>query len=208
MNRKKYVLLLSGGLDSAVCLYMAKFKGYNIEALVFDYGQRHCREIKNAKKLASINGIKIHWIKFCFDWNAGSLVDRSADLPCRGMRAIGAGSVPSTFVPGRNLIFLSFGLSLALSIKARGVIIGANQVDFSGYPDCRDNFLRSFENTALLSGGIRKGAFEISAPLINMSKPQIVKKAVELKVPLELTWSCYKGGRKPCGMCDSCRIRE
>ena len=190
---KKAIALLSGGLDSAVTLYHAKAKGYRPTALIFDYGQRHKKEIVCAKKIAELNKIDYLVKKIDLSWARSALVDRKIKVTER------------TYVSGRNIIFLSFAFSLAESIGAKSIFIGAHIQDYSGYPDCRPQFLNSFEkavNLGLVCRGIK-----IYAPLINKSKKDIIRLGLRLGVPFEHTWSCYQGGKNPCKKCDSCKFR-
>jgi len=204
---KRAVMLLSGGLDSAVALYAAKREGYLVYCLTFDYGQRHRKEINAAKRIAGKSASSWQLVHFELPWKGSSLLDRRAAIPKN--RNISAG-IPSTYVPARNIIFLSMAASYAESIGAGAIFIGANVIDFSGYPDCRREFLQQYER-ALRRGtkkGVEGGTIKIIAPLLNKNKAEIVKMAKSLKVPLELTWSCYMGNKHPCGVCDSCRLRE
>jgi len=205
-KNKKCIVLLSGGLDSTTTLYYVLNKGYNPVCLIFDYGQRHKKEINCAKKIAKSLGLKYFIVKFSLPWKGSSLLDKKLKLPIKKQKNI----IPSTYVPARNIIFLSFATSLAEVINADFIFYGANQIDFSGYPDCRKVFVDAFQK--MINVGTKKGVsgkkIKIVAPLINLSKEEIVKLAVKLKVPLENTWSCYKGGKKPCGICDSCKFRE
>lgn len=206
-NNKKAVILLSGGLDSSVCLYYAISRGYDVHCLTFDYGQRHKKEIKLAKAIAKKAKSKWQLVKISLPWKGSSLLDKKQKIPQK--RKIDT-DIPSTYVPARNIIFLSFAASYAESIKAEAIFIGANEIDYSGYPDCRKEFLDAF--SATLKKGTKRGTqgskTVIHAPLVKKNKQQIVKMALNLKVPLELTWSCYVGGRKPCGVCDSCVLRK
>ena len=146
-------------------------------------------------------------VKISLPWKGSALLDNKISVP-RG-RALDTQGIPVTYVPGRNIIFLSFAASYAEAIGARTIFIGANAVDYSGYPDCRPEFIRSYQ--AMLARGLKTSlegkSIKVVAPLIHLSKARIVKLAVKLKVPLHLTWSCYNGGSKPCGACDSCRLR-
>ncbi len=205
-NQKKAIVLLSGGLDSTVSLYYALSKGYDAHCLTFDYGQRHKKEIKLAQKIAE--KAKCNWqlVKIILPWKGSSLLDKKQKIPKK--RKIDK-EIPSTYVPARNIIFLSFAASYAESIKAQSVFIGANEIDYSGYPDCRQEFLDAFA-VALKKGtkaGTKGMKIVITAPLVKKNKKQIVQLAIKLCVPLELTWSCYSGGKKPCGVCDSCVLR-
>ena len=207
-TKKRAVVLLSGGLDSATSLYFAKYKGYETFCLIFDYGQRHKKEIAQAKQIAELSGSEWELVKFQMPWKGSSLLDKKMAVPQH--RNLADVSIPSTYVPARNIIFLSFAASFAESIKAQAIFIGANQIDYSGYPDCRDEFLRKFSQ-AVNSGtkqGVEGKSLVIQAPLVKKNKAQIVKLAKKLKVPLELTWSCYNGGKFSCGVCDSCRLRQ
>ena len=204
---KKAIILLSGGLDSATTLFYAKTKGFNCHCLIFDYGQRHRRELRHAVKVAQAAKCDYKIVKISLPWLGSSLLDRSQKLPRRAV--IDPKEIPSTYVPARNIIFLSFAASFAEAAGAQTIFIGANAVDYSGYPDCRPDFLNAFQN-ALRKGmktGVRGKAIAIKAPLLKKSKAQIVRLGKKLRVPLELTWSCYQGSSKPCGTCDSCRLR-
>lgn len=206
---KKAVILLSGGLDSATTLFWAKNKGYKCFALSFDYGQRHKREIKKAKYLAKkVNG---NWvlIKFKFPRATSALLDKNIPVPRhRAVKEIPK-TIPSTYVPARNTIFLALALSYAESIKAQAIFIGANAVDFSGYPDCRPEYYRQFNKLIQLAtkAGAEGKKITIFTPLLKKTKAEIIKIGSKLKVPYELTWSCYEGKEKPCGYCDSCLLR-
>jgi len=252
MLKKKAVVLLSGGIDSSTALAVAKFEGHELYALSFDYNQRHMRELESAKMVASALGAKKHLtIKFNFREIGGSALTSEIEVPkdriqntvppthpspSRGEGKGGGGSlgsvIPVTYVPARNTIFLSFALAWAEVLEAENIFIGANAIDYSGYPDCRPEYLRAFEDMANLAtkasveGGLR---FMIRAPLISMKKSGIIKKGVELGLDYSLTWSCYdpqpaiagvqrskvKGQRYkeesfkliPCGRCDSCVFR-
>ena len=209
---KKAVVLLSGGLDSATTLYFAKAKGFQCYCLIFDYGQRHKKEIASAKKIAARAGCAWQIIKLSLPWKGSSLLDKKLKIPefSNSTNSINSSnSIPSTYVPARNIIFLSFALSCAEAIKASSIFIGANAIDYSGYPDCRPEFYRAFIRAVNLGtkAGVEGRGFSIFTPLIKMTKAGIIKLGTRLKVPYELTWSCYQGGRKPCGKCDSCNFR-
>jgi len=225
---KKSIVLLSGGLDSSTTLHYAVSQGYDCQkaqlpqrrkvassrkvgydcyCLIFDYGQKHKKEIVQAKAIARHAGCPFVCVKISLPWKGSALLDNNISVP-RG-RALDARGIPVTYVPGRNIIFLSFAASFAEAVGAKTIFIGANAVDYSGYPDCRPEFIRSYQ--AMLERGLKTSvegkSIKVVAPLIHLSKARIVKLAVKLKVPLHLTWSCYNGGSRPCGVCDSCRLR-
>lgn len=204
---RQAVVLLSGGLDSATTLYYAREKGYQCFCLIFDYGQRHKKEINSAKKIAQAAGSIWQVIKIALPWKGSSLLDRR--IPVSSIRYQVSG-IPLTYVPGRNIIFLSFALSYAEAIGACAICIGANAVDYSGYPDCRPEFYQAFIQAARLGtkAGVEGRPLRILTPLIRKTKAQIIKLGMRLAVPYELTWSCYKGGRVPCQECDSCKFRK
>ena len=209
-NAKKAVVLFSGGLDSTTCLYWALAHGYTCEALTVSYGQRHVREVEAARQITHRLGIKHHLIDLHLPWlaQASSLVNRQQPLPDIEVEQISQAGIPSTYVPGRNLLFLSIAGSLLDAMQAQAIIAGPNAIDFSGYPDCTPAFFKA-AGEALNRGtkqGVQEG-IEVLAPLMHLKKAEIVKLAAELKVPFEPTWSCYAGGDKPCGRCDSCKLR-
>ena len=205
------IVLLSGGLDSATALWWARdTKKWECRALAFDYGQRHQRELQSARALARRAGCPLEIVKFHLPWGGSSLLDRTQDIPEHAPSAIGRGPLPSTYVPARNTVFLAFALSYADARNADHIVLGANALDYSGYPDCRPSYLAAMERAGAL--GTRRGAdarrpIRLWAPLIRLSKAAIIRRGLALGVPYALTWSCYRGGRKPCGRCDSCRLR-
>ncbi len=204
---KKAVVLLSGGLDSATTLYHALARGYEAHALIFDYGQRHRREIAAARSIARSAKAPFHVVKISMPWKGSALLDDGIKVPSGGVKK---GRIPVTYVPARNIIFVSFAASFAEAIGARLIFIGANAVDYSGYPDCRPSFFRAFQ-VALdkgLKAGVEKKGVRIMTPLIDLSKAQIVRLGRKLGVPFHQTWSCYNGHRKSCRVCDSCRLRR
>lgn len=210
MKTKKAVVLFSGGLDSTTALCCALARGYACEAVSFDYGQRHNRETLSARRIARLLGVKLYEIKLAFPWlGVSSIIDKKKRLPDCRLSKIGAGGIPSTYVPGRNLVFASIGVSLADASGAEAVVMGPNVIDYSGYPDCRPEFYRALEKAA--AAGTRRGAagkkIKLLTPLIRLSKKEIIKLALKLKAPLKYTWSCYAGGAIPCGSCDSCKLR-
>jgi 7-cyano-7-deazaguanine synthase len=198
---KKAVVLLSGGMDSAVTLYMARKKGYIVHCLIFDYGQRHKKEITFAKKLAEKTGCDYLVLKIKLPWKSSALLDKGLRIP-ENRRP---GGVPITYVPARNTIFLSFALSFAEAIGARIIFIGANARDFSGYPDCRPLYFKKFNELVKRATKVR--GIKIEVPLLYKTKKEIATVGKRLGVPFGLTWSCYKGGKEPCGKCDACRLR-
>ena len=208
-KRKKAIVLFSGGLDSTTCLYWALAHGYECEALTVSYGQRHEREVQSAQAIARKLGVKHHLITLDLPWlSCCSLVDKNKQLPDVALEDIPKEGIPSTYVPGRNLMFLAIAGSLLDAVGADAIIAGPNAVDFSGYPDCTPAFFKAAAEA--LNRGTKTGVsegIEVLAPLMRLSKAQIVKLAANLKVPFELTWSCYAGGKKPCGHCDSCKLR-
>jgi len=208
--RKTAVVLLSGGLDSTTCLYWALGKGYAPITLSVRYGQRHGRELRAARAVAKKAGVPLHEVSFSLPWLGGSsLVNRRLKLPEMDLSKIGRGGIPSTYVPGRNTIFLSLAMSLADAVGAEAIVIGANALDYSGYPDCRPPFLNAFSKVAQLGTkrGSEKKPLKILAPLLHLDKKGIVRLATQVGAPLSQTWSCYAGGRHPCGRCDSCQLR-
>lgn len=196
------VILLSGGLDSSTVLYFAKAKGYQCQALIFDYGQRHKRELRSAVAVAKRASVAYRVVRIKLPWKGSALLDKKIKVPVKRKFE----GIPSTYVPARNIIFLSFALSYAEAIGAKAIFIGANAVDFSGYPDCRPQFFKAFQK--VIQTGTKAKRIKIKVPLLHLTKAQIVRLAMKLKVPVELTWSCYQGGAQPCGVCDACRLRE
>jgi len=201
---KRAVILLSGGLDSATTLYLAKKREFKCFCLIFDYGQRHKKEINCAKKIAKYSKTHFKVIKISLPWGGSALLDKRIKVPTSRNK-----NIPNTYVPARNTIFLSFALSYTEAIGADAMFIGANAVDYSGYPDCRPNFYKAFEK--VIKRGTKAGAegksIKIFTPLIHQTKAEIIKLGTKLGVPYDLTWSCYKGSEVPCGACDSCRFR-
>jgi 7-cyano-7-deazaguanine synthase len=203
----KAVVLLSGGLDSTTVLFHAMGKGYRCHCLIFDYGQRHRKELQKAKAIARGAGVPFDVVRITMPWKGSALLDRRIKVP-QG-RAVVADEIPATYVPARNIIFLSFAASCAEAAGARTVFIGANALDYSGYPDCRPEFFKAYQ--MVLKKGLKASldgkTIRIAAPLLHKTKAQIIRLGRRLNVPYELTWSCYKGGRRPCGQCDSCLLR-
>ncbi|HNQ34511.1 MAG TPA: 7-cyano-7-deazaguanine synthase QueC [bacterium] len=204
----KAVLLLSGGLDSATVLYWARRRRFEIHPLFFDYGQRHLRERRAAVRLARLNGLELRVVRIRFPWGGSSLLEAGRELPDSAPEAIGR-SIPSTYVPARNLVFLAHALSGAEALGAGSILIGANSLDYSGYPDCRPEFYRAFNRVARLGtrAGVEGRPVRVVTPLLRLSKSGIIRLGTRLGVPYQFTWSCYAGGRRPCGRCESCRLR-
>ena len=203
------IALLSGGLDSATAAALAQEAGDRVIGLSFDYGQRHRRELEAAATVAEALGLaEHHTISVNLAaWGGSALTDSSIAVPSDGVQA---DVIPSTYVPGRNTVFIAIGLSLAEARGAERLVLGVNAVDYSGYPDCRPDYLAAFQHLAdLASKAGREGhGSRLWAPLVAWSKTRIAQEALRLGVPIDATWSCYSGGNKPCGVCDSCRIRD
>ena len=206
MKSRRAVVLLSGGLDSATALYKARKDGYRCFCLIFDYGQRHRKELRAARRVAESAGAAYEVVKIGFPQRGSSLLDKRLKLVSNVGKGI---KIPPTYVPGRNIVFLSYALSFAEIHKAQAIFIGAHALDYSGYPDCRPEFFRAFRNMARLGtkAGIENKSIRILAPLLHKNKAQIIRLGKKLGVPFELTWSCYRGTSKPCGECDSCYYR-
>jgi 7-cyano-7-deazaguanine synthase len=208
---KKAVCLISGGLDSAVTAFIAKKKGYELYALSFRYGQRHTKELSYAKNIAKAVGVKDHIIlNINLQKFGGSSLFSASSRPIKNhaLNDIGK-TIPSTYVPGRNTVFLSLALAYAEAIGAAAIFIGVNAVDYSAYPDCRPNYIRAYQHLANLATkhGVEGKTIRINAPLLYLTKAEIIKMGAKLNVPFTETWSCYRGDVKACGHCDSCLLR-
>jgi 7-cyano-7-deazaguanine synthase len=206
---KKAICLLSGGLDSTVSLYVARSEGYAPIALSIEYGQRHFREISAARSLTKALRIPHYFAALSMPWKGSALLDVQIKLPEGRDEKTMSEEIPVTYVPGRNSVFLSMAMSCAETEKAEAIFIGANVLDYSGYPDCRPEYLQGFGD-AMIRGtkaGLGGWKIEIKAPLIKLTKKEIVLLGQKLGVPFETTWSCYAGDDKPCGACDSCILR-
>ncbi len=223
MAGRKAVVLSSGGLDSSVCLGIARERSYQIYALSFDYSQRHRLELSAANAQARAFGAVRHvTIPLDLTQFGGSALTAEIDVPKDMDSRLDTGEIPITYVPARNTVFLSVALAWAEVIRADAIMIGVNAVDYSGYPDCRPEFIAAFERLAQLAtrGGVEGGwGLEIETPLIDLSKAEIVRRGVEVGVDFSATWSCYDpqpsahehpvfGAWRPCGECDSCRLRQ
>jgi 7-cyano-7-deazaguanine synthase len=213
MARKDAVILLSGGIDSATAAAMARQDGYELHALSFHYGQRHERELESAGKVARFLQAKTQKV-IRFDLRAigGSALTDDIGVPKGRKEAEISHGIPVTYVPARNTIFLSFALALAERIGAEDIFFGANQLDYSGYPDCRDDYIRAFEkmaNLATKAGVEGESQLRIRTPLLHMTKVEIIKTGTRLGLDYGLTWSCYDplADGRACGRCDSCQLR-
>ena len=212
MSGKKAVVLLSGGLDSATVLAIAQDRGFECHALTFNYGQRHRRELRSARRLARRAGVPLVVARIDLRVFGGSSLTDDIPVPKKRSPRKMAANIPPTYVPARNTIFLSFALARAETLPAADIFIGVNAIDYSGYPDCRPEYIRAFQRMANLAtkAGV-KGTLRtrIHTPLIEMSKADIVREAVARGVDLAATWSCYDptAEGQVCGACDSCRLR-
>lgn len=209
---KKGIVLLSGGLDSAVTAAIAKKEMDEIYCLTFDYGQAHRKEIHSAERIAHHFKVKEHRVlELDLEQITESGLLGQEEIPEEedAQAVLGRGSIPSTYVPARNIIFLSIALSYAERTKAETIYLGANSVDFSGYPDCRPEFFQKFQEMTEVGtkSGVEGNPIEIRTPILEKSKAQIIEKGKELEVPFGFTWSCYRGKGRPCGRCDSCLLR-
>jgi 7-cyano-7-deazaguanine synthase len=206
----KAVVLLSGGLDSYTAAAIARADGFALYALTIQYGQRHAREIEAARRVADALGVAAR-LELALDLRniGGSALTAGADVP-HG-RDLGASDIPVTYVPARNTIFLSLALAWAEALGARDLVIGVNALDYSGYPDCRPEFIRAFEHVAALGtrAGVEGSTFRIHTPLIDLTKAEIIRRGLQLGLDYQLTHSCYDPlpDGSPCGTCDSCQLR-
>lgn len=205
-NSNKAVCLISGGMDSFVSAAIAKKNGYKIYCLTVNYKQKAKKEIESAKKIAKYLGCENHIIlNFNLSWVKSALTKKEIKIPEKSKSKI-----PTTYVPARNTILLSLALAYAETIDADAIFIGVNSVDYSGYPDCRPIFIKRFQK--LVDVATKKTVegekIKIVTPLLYMSKADIVKKGISLGLDFSITWSCYRNTKKPCGKCDSCRLRE
>ncbi|KZR61954.1 7-cyano-7-deazaguanine synthase [Prochlorococcus sp. MIT 1303] len=203
------IALLSGGLDSATAAALAVEAGQKVIGLSFDYGQRHRKELQAADALAAHMGLTEHHVISVNlgSWGGSSLTDLTQTVPSEG---VVDGVIPNTYVPGRNTVFIAIGLSLAEARNANRLVLGINAMDYSGYPDCRPDYLKAYQSLADLANkaGREGHGIKLWAPLMHLNKKRIVQEALRLGVPIDKTWSCYSGGDHACGICDSCRIRD
>jgi 7-cyano-7-deazaguanine synthase len=204
------VVLLSGGLDSYTAAAIAKSQGFTLHALTVRYGQRHAREIDAARKVAAALGVAAH-LDLDLDLRGIGGSALTSDMPVPLDRDLSAPDIPSTYVPARNTIFLSLALGWAEILNARDLVIGVNALDYSGYPDCRPEFIRAFESLAALAtrAGVEGARFRVHTPLIALTKADIIRRGLELGLDYRLTHSCYDPAPDgdPCGRCDSCVLR-
>lgn len=202
---KKAVILLSGGLDSTTCMSVAENEGYELYPISFDYGQRHTRELDAAKAVAKYYQVEEHRILHIDSVGGSALTDNTIQVP----EYKEGGGIPVTYVPARNILFLSYALGYAEVVGAEAIFIGISSVDYSGYPDCRPEFLEAFQKVSIVGTklGVEGNAVQIKAPLIQLSKADTIRLASKNGAPLHLTTSCYRGGKKACGTCDSCTLR-
>jgi len=207
-GNKRAVSLLSGGLDSSTLLSYVVSQGYEVVALSFDYGQRHSRELESARKIADYYKVKHRIMKIDLRAIGGSALTDDISVPESPLNEIGK-DIPVTYVPARNTILLSIALGVAEVTDSSKIFIGANALDYSGYPDCRPEYFDSINQTFNLATKktVEGGHIEVDAPLLRYSKADIVNLALRLKTPLEITWSCYSVNDKACGVCDSCKLR-
>ena len=206
----KSIVILSGGLDSTVCTGLAAQAADDLVALTFDYGQRHRIELQRAALVAMHYGAEHVVVRLdASQWGGSALTDVSIAVPDASTQAGSAPQIPVTYVPARNLIFLAVAMGVAEARSADDVYLGINALDYSGYPDCRPEFVASFVETARLAlkRGVEGNPVTVRTPLAGLTKEGIVNLGVEVGAPLELTWSCYRGGETPCGTCDSCVLR-
>jgi 7-cyano-7-deazaguanine synthase len=206
---KKAVVLVSGGLDSTTALYLAKKEGFEVYGLCFDYGQRHNKEIVSAQKVAEAAGVKeMVVVKTNMNaWGGSALTDEHINVPEGDENRQG---IPVTYVPARNMIFLAYAASYAEAIGAQDIYIGVSQVDYSGYVDCREEFIKAMENAINLGtvcGAELGKKITVHAPFMYMTKAEEVKLGMELGVDYSNTWTCYNGDEEACGHCDSCILR-
>ena len=206
---KKAVVLLSGGLDSTTALYLAKSQGYEVYSICFDYGQRHDKEIQCAKNVAEKAGVKEHiLVKTNMDaWGGSALTDKNIDIPEGDENRK---DIPITYVPARNMIFLAYAASYAEVVGAQDIFIGVSQVDYSGYVDCRQEFIEAMENAinqGTVCAAVQGKRIKVQAPFMYMTKTQEVELGMKLGVDYSDTWTCYNGDELACGVCDSCLLR-
>lgn len=209
-DMKKAIVLLSGGLDSTTALYVAQSQGFDeIYALTFVYGQKHERELESAKAVAKAAGVKEHKVVNLLlnQWDGCSLTDPKMEVADGNLERK---DIPDTYVPARNMVFLSVAASWADALGITDIFIGVSEVDYSGYVDCREEFIQAMEkaiNLGTVLGAEKKEHISLHAPFMHITKAEEIKWGARLGVDYSLTWTCYRGGDKPCGTCDSCLLR-
>ena len=205
----KAVVLLSGGLDSTTTLAQAIADGHEVVALSFRYGQRHSKELDSAANVAKYYGVKHVIVDIDLSMFRSALTNKDIEVPENRDESQMGSDIPVTYVPARNIIMLSVAAGLCESVGADRIYIGANVIDYSGYPDCRPEFFYAFEKMINVGtkAGVEGHPIRIETPILQCSKADIVKLGKKLEAPLHLTWSCYEGGEKACGKCDSCQLR-
>lgn len=204
---KKAIVVLSGGLDSSTCLYIARHEGYEVHAISFDYGQRHSKEIECAQNLAGGLGVEHRIVKL--PKPTGTALTGNGDVPeDRNLEEMSK-EIPITYVPARNTLFIAYALQYAEEIDADAIFIGVTAIDYSGYPDCRPEYIEAWQNLIDLATKktVNGGVIELKTPLLQLYKAEIIQEGLRLGVPYENTWSCYEGGERACGKCDSCKLR-
>ncbi len=202
---KRAVVLLSGGLDSTTCMAVAKSEGYELYPISFDYSQRHNIELTKAKEVAKYFGVSDHKIIKMQNVGGSALTDSSIDVP----EYKETDAIPVTYVPARNLLFLSYAVGYAEVIGAEAIFIGVSAVDYSGYPDCRPEFIEAFQRVVEVgtAAGATGKVIEVKTPIIRLSKAETIELGNRLGAPYQLTTSCYNGREQACGVCDSCTLR-
>lgn len=205
----KAVVLLSGGLDSTTTLAQAIADGHEVVALSFRYGQRHSKELDSAANVAKYYGVRHVIVDIDLSMFRSALTNKDIEVPENRDESQMGSDIPVTYVPARNIIMLSVAAGLCESVDADRIYIGANVIDYSGYPDCRPEFFYAFEKMINVGtkAGVEGHPIRIETPILQCSKADIVKLGKKLEAPLHLTWSCYEGGEKACGKCDSCQLR-
>jgi len=207
---KKAIVLLSGGLDSTTALYLAKSQGFDeIYAITFKYGQKHDKELRSAVAIARTAGVKEHKVVELLlnQWSGCALTDPELDVEDGNMQRQ---DIPATYVPARNMVFLSVAASWADALGITDIFIGVSEVDYSGYVDCREEFIRAMEtaiNLGTVLGAEKKRHIQLHAPFMHMTKADEIRTGIALGVDYSQTWTCYRGGEQPCGTCDSCLLR-
>lgn len=205
---KKAIIVLSGGLDSSTCAFIAKENYDELYAITFNYGQKHTRELDSARAIGLEVGVKEHRFVQLPTPSIGSLTTSQAIPESRNVEEMSK-EIPSTYVPARNTLFIAYALQFAEEVNADAIYAGVTAMDYSGYPDCRPEYIRAWQN--LINEATKKtvegGQIKLETPLLHLYKAEIIDWGTEMGVPYNLTWSCYQGGEKACGKCDSCLLR-